>query len=167
MRWLILGIPILLLLVTFVSAQDCVPEWACEPWSECTDAVKTRTCTDINQCGTEEGVPALQETCEIAPAASGFGWEIILALIVFLIIVLLVIFFIIHTKRKQVEQKMAPQSNQKQPQTSNKAYAKKITPPQDTPEKLPMFHRIKNVFGKKDENFDELYGAKNKIPPRS
>ncbi|MBU2099706.1 MAG: DUF362 domain-containing protein [Candidatus Micrarchaeota archaeon] len=41
----------------------CIPEWTCTPYSECVDNQKTRTCTDNNDCGTEENKPSTSQAC--------------------------------------------------------------------------------------------------------
>ncbi len=41
----------------------CAPNWQCGEWSECVNNVQSRTCNDANNCGTEEGKPALSQAC--------------------------------------------------------------------------------------------------------
>ena len=41
----------------------CTPNWQCDDWSECVDDIQTRTCTDLNNCGTNEGKPAESQAC--------------------------------------------------------------------------------------------------------
>lgn len=48
---------------TDVSEPECTPEWECGQWSECADGSQTRSCTDKNDCGTNEGKPSLTQTC--------------------------------------------------------------------------------------------------------
>lgn len=38
-----------------VLAEECVPNYKCEPWSECEDGLKTRTCIDT-ECGKRDVV---------------------------------------------------------------------------------------------------------------
>lgn len=39
--------------ITFAQAEDCREEWVCKDWSSCKDGLKTRTCNDKNNCGTD------------------------------------------------------------------------------------------------------------------
>ncbi|MCK5149801.1 hypothetical protein KAJ87_02655 [Candidatus Pacearchaeota archaeon] len=46
------------------QVNDCVPDWQCISWSECSEFGKqTRTCQDNNNCGTNSGKPAVTQTC--------------------------------------------------------------------------------------------------------
>jgi uncharacterized Zn-binding protein involved in type VI secretion len=43
---------------------ECVPNWQCTSWSECgSDGKQTRTCSDLNNCGTISGKPAETQSC--------------------------------------------------------------------------------------------------------
>lgn len=44
----------------------CSPQWLCTDWSACTEGVQTRTCTDLNACGTDQGRPSERQTCIVA-----------------------------------------------------------------------------------------------------
>lgn len=44
---------------------QCAPDWQCGEWSECTPAgIQTRTCTDVNSCGTTSGKPTESQSCD-------------------------------------------------------------------------------------------------------
>jgi len=47
----------------------CVPNWSCSEWSECTatltGGVKTRNCSDSNNCGNVSDKPAESQSCEL------------------------------------------------------------------------------------------------------
>jgi hypothetical protein len=50
---------------TNVTDGGCVPEWSCTEWSECSfNGLQTRSCTDLNSCGTNAGKPEESRTCE-------------------------------------------------------------------------------------------------------
>ncbi|MFH1366790.1 MAG: FG-GAP-like repeat-containing protein [Patescibacteria group bacterium] len=50
------------------AIESCVPSWSCADWSVCENSIKTRTCLDLNYCGTEDGKPETQVSCtEIPP----------------------------------------------------------------------------------------------------
>lgn len=42
----------------------CVPYWSCTDWSDCVGGEQTRTCTDLNSCGTTSGKPATLQSCQ-------------------------------------------------------------------------------------------------------
>ncbi len=45
----------------------CAPMWQCDTWSDCVDGMQNRRCTDIRNCGTEEGEPEESRTCIVPP----------------------------------------------------------------------------------------------------
>jgi hypothetical protein len=45
--------------------EICTPNWQCSDWSECVNETQTRTCEDVNNCGTEDGRPALLQSCTL------------------------------------------------------------------------------------------------------
>jgi len=47
------------------TAQTCEERWVCTEWSVCADGVQTRTCTDQNNCGTEENKPLETQPCSM------------------------------------------------------------------------------------------------------
>lgn len=53
-------------------SQTCVENWECGNWLECSGGVKSRTCQDINNCGTTTNKPTTDEYCHPATCA-GFG----------------------------------------------------------------------------------------------
>ncbi|MFH1597562.1 MAG: carbohydrate binding domain-containing protein [Patescibacteria group bacterium] len=44
--------------------EECVENWQCTEWSECVTGQQTRTCTDINECGTEIDKPSEVQECD-------------------------------------------------------------------------------------------------------
>lgn len=56
-----------------VTEPECVEEWVCVDWSDCVNATQTRTCVDINDCGTIEEIPeVIQECVEESPITGLF-----------------------------------------------------------------------------------------------
>ncbi|VVB73221.1 Periplasmic copper-binding protein (NosD) [uncultured archaeon] len=52
------------------SSYSCAPNWSCAEWSECNFlGSRSRTCTDVNGCGTVAGKPLESQLCG-APAAA-------------------------------------------------------------------------------------------------
>lgn len=45
------------------TSTTCLTNWSCSAWSNCTNLVRNRTCTDANNCSTTAGRPALSESC--------------------------------------------------------------------------------------------------------
>lgn len=41
----------------------CTENWQCGSWGTCTSSLQTRTCTDLNSCGTLANKPVEQQTC--------------------------------------------------------------------------------------------------------
>lgn len=46
-----------------IQEEVCVEEYDCERWSACEDGQQSRTCVDINNCGTNNNMPALTQEC--------------------------------------------------------------------------------------------------------
>ncbi|MFA6391718.1 MAG: fibronectin type III domain-containing protein [Patescibacteria group bacterium] len=44
---------------------DCVESWTCSVWSECVNGTQSRTCSDLNNCGTQEEIPYLTNLCTV------------------------------------------------------------------------------------------------------
>ncbi|MBU0893811.1 MAG: hypothetical protein KKF48_03565 [Nanoarchaeota archaeon] len=42
---------------------DCTERWACQTWSNSKDLCGTRTCRDINECGTQDLRPEISREC--------------------------------------------------------------------------------------------------------
>ncbi len=47
-----------------VKTTACFESWSCSAWSECFNGEQTRTCVDLNICGTYEDKPDESQTCE-------------------------------------------------------------------------------------------------------
>lgn len=45
------------------TPTPCNPSWTCTSWSSCTGSLQTRTCTDNNSCGTNNGKPPESQSC--------------------------------------------------------------------------------------------------------
>jgi hypothetical protein len=52
---------------TVVPPPTCIPNWSCTAWSECSNGKQTRTCTDLNNCGTTSGKPIEIRDCQVEP----------------------------------------------------------------------------------------------------
>lgn len=44
-------------------AINCIESWECNSWSECLNGIQTRTCTDVNNCGTAIDRPQDSKAC--------------------------------------------------------------------------------------------------------
>ena len=49
--------------VPSVPSEECIENWVCSDWSDCTDSMRTRVCADRNSCGTTENKPIESEAC--------------------------------------------------------------------------------------------------------
>lgn len=46
----------------------CIPNWICSDWSDCSTAgLQTRTCSDNNHCGSNDGRPVERQACQYVP----------------------------------------------------------------------------------------------------
>lgn len=54
-----------------IVQNTCTPNWQCISWSTCSNSTQTRTCTDSNSCGNDNGKPVLTQSCSMpTPAPS-------------------------------------------------------------------------------------------------
>jgi peptidoglycan/xylan/chitin deacetylase (PgdA/CDA1 family) len=56
---------------TVQTKEICVEDWMCLEWSECSDGIQTRTCIDINNCGTDSSKPEESLECGEQSFATG------------------------------------------------------------------------------------------------
>jgi cysteine-rich repeat protein/parallel beta-helix repeat protein len=47
------------------AEEICTESWTCTTWSDCEDDEQTRTCTENNDCGTEDNKPDETQECEV------------------------------------------------------------------------------------------------------
>jgi Putative peptidoglycan binding domain len=50
--------------------SSCTLNWSCSSWSQCIASNQTRTCTDLNACGTTVGKPATSQQCTALTTAT-------------------------------------------------------------------------------------------------
>jgi len=55
------------------SIASCIPDWSCTDWTDCSNGIQTRTCTDSNSCGTTAGKPSESQTCSVPPPSPFCG----------------------------------------------------------------------------------------------
>jgi len=58
--------------------EICIPSWVCTAWSDCTNNIRTKTCTDLNYCGTSLSKPQEIENCALevcTPEWQCTGWS--------------------------------------------------------------------------------------------
>jgi hypothetical protein len=81
----------------------CVENWQCTEWSECVNGTQTRTCTDLNNCGTTLNKPEEERSCvveEEVPPAPEFPTTLVIVVVIIIIAVFGVIFYY---KREKIE----------------------------------------------------------------
>ncbi|MFA5406021.1 MAG: hypothetical protein WC307_01530 [Candidatus Nanoarchaeia archaeon] len=54
---------------------DCTPDWSCTNWSECSNELKTRDCTDLNECGVNTSKPLESADCSNLPSWIGYNFN--------------------------------------------------------------------------------------------
>ncbi len=47
------------------TTSECVERWVCTEWSSCKDGMQTRSCEDVNNCGTDLNKPLEVQPCSI------------------------------------------------------------------------------------------------------
>jgi hypothetical protein len=57
-----------------ITIPTCTPNWRCGSWSACSNGQQTRTCTDLNNCGTTINRPALTQSCALTPVCTASNW---------------------------------------------------------------------------------------------
>ncbi len=53
----------------------CSENWNCSSWNECYDSSQTRTCTDLNSCGTTVNRPTLNQSCSCTENWNCTSWS--------------------------------------------------------------------------------------------
>lgn len=48
------------------ESPECVEKWICTNWGDCIDGRQTRSCRELNKCGTERARPLLEQECHIS-----------------------------------------------------------------------------------------------------
>ena len=83
--------------INVAGTGGCVENWGCSEYSSCVNGMQTRTCNDVNSCGTVSNKPVLQQACEVvnvntsdigAGGLQGKGNRALLGLSVYLLLVL-------------------------------------------------------------------------------
>ena len=54
-----------------VKEGTCTESWTCTDWSSCSGKIQTRTCTDNNNCGTDDDKPDESKSCSSGGSSSG------------------------------------------------------------------------------------------------
>lgn len=49
----------------------CIEDWDCEAWSTCSGGTQDRSCTDLNDCGTDDSMPSTSRTCSTGGGSTG------------------------------------------------------------------------------------------------
>jgi len=47
------------------NCLKCEEKWKCSEWSPCINGKQTRSCIDLNNCGTEKNKPATEKDCKV------------------------------------------------------------------------------------------------------
>ena len=88
----------------------CTADWQCTAWSTCQNGQQTRKCGDVNECGSDAGKPAEQQSCSApVPEITGVAvqydkgpiseiWKILFVVAIF---VATTIIAVMHHERKK------------------------------------------------------------------
>ncbi|MBW2965767.1 cadherin repeat domain-containing protein [Candidatus Woesearchaeota archaeon] len=60
-----------------ITVNTCVESWSCSSWTNCLAGTQTRTCTDLNECGTESNKPSEIQSCSSGGGGGGNGKDCI------------------------------------------------------------------------------------------
>ena len=85
--------------------QTCSESWSCAEWSDCTDNVQTRTCTDANSCGTYTSRPAESQDCAIEDLPQTKEVFPIFNIVAVVVLVVAVVIFVLEIKGKGQERR--------------------------------------------------------------
>jgi len=87
-----------------VLERSCDPIWQCSAWSTCNNGIKTRECTDLNDCGIMQEMPNESASCSLPalieqpmPSAEK---ETVVGTIIAIVIASLIVLFIIYTVKR-------------------------------------------------------------------
>lgn len=50
-----------------VPPAQCIPNWSCTAWGTCNNGIQGRSCTDVNNCNNQTGMPATTQSCTTVP----------------------------------------------------------------------------------------------------
>lgn len=79
-----------------MDLPDCNENWFCLDWEECVNGTRTRSCIDLNECGTEEEMPDVEESCAVGDLGiTGFFASVSKSLIETILIFLLILLIIL------------------------------------------------------------------------
>ena len=56
-----------------IGEEECTESWSCTSYSTCSGGTQTRTCTDSNNCGTENSKPSESQSCTTTTGAAVSG----------------------------------------------------------------------------------------------
>ena len=81
--------------------QSCTELWSCTAWSECSDGLQTRVCTDDNECGTVTTKPAESQECGVEEAeVVAEPFPIFQVSIIILIAMIIIVFVVLELTGK-------------------------------------------------------------------
>jgi hypothetical protein len=85
------------------EGNGCIEDWSCTEWTDCFEDQRTRECTDLDSCGTENNKPVEVENCgsswDIFPFdLKNINWWYASA---FIIVALLLVWFVVFMLRKK------------------------------------------------------------------
>jgi hypothetical protein len=78
-----------------MGENTCEESWKCGEWGKCSGGKQKRSCTDSNNCGTQNTKPKIEQSCN-----GGSGKKLIYIFLVIIVIVLLIVLFVIWRKRR-------------------------------------------------------------------
>ncbi len=86
-----------------VPDTTCIPNWNCTDWSDCVNGTETRTCSDVNDCGTDENKPEESDACGTEAIKEAGRLIVIIVVIVVVIVAVSVLFYFLYKKKKYAQ----------------------------------------------------------------
>jgi len=87
----------------------CEERWICSEWSECTNGLQTRTCEDVNNCGTDLNKPLETQPCStLKEERTPTGFQILAPVHLGLVILGVIIILLVALWKKGVLRGIIP-----------------------------------------------------------
>ena len=80
------------------AAITCVESWSCTDWSTCVNNQQTRTCTDVNSCGTTVNKPDESQSCTAEAEIGGIASWVYPTIAVVIIVIIGAVIFVFRKK---------------------------------------------------------------------
>jgi len=91
-----------------IDTTICTERWSCGEWSACVDGEKTRDCSEMNGCSTQNNKPSETESCDVAVDSTvdageegAGGGSYVWVWIIVVVAIAIVLYFVLTNKKKK------------------------------------------------------------------